>query len=406
MTIQIEANPLFEQILDDTHRYQVLYGGAGSGKSYAAAQKVVYDLIFNGAMMRYLIIRKVAKTLRHSCFSLLKSWINKWNLASFFKIRETDMYIRAVNGNEAIFVGLDDREKLKSIDTPTRIWVEEASEIDKEDLMQLNLRMRGETPVQKQIILSFNPISHLHWLKEYFFDIPKDNAFVSKTTYLNNAFIEGEYREELENFREIDQYYYQVYCLGEWGEIGNVVFKRYVIENFDYKWEDLENRRIGMDFGFNHPSTIVMVGFKDGEMYAYDELWIKEKTNPELIEEAKGFFDRQQLPQNLTITADSAEPARIREFNLHGFNIRPTRKGKESLKYGYDYIKAHRVHIHKTRCPQTAIEFQMARNREDKDGNVLDEVVDINVDCLAAIRYATEDIWAYRMPTDWPTIPH
>jgi phage terminase large subunit len=145
-----------------------------------------------------------------------------------------------------------------------------------------------------------------------------------------------------------------------------------------------------------------MCGFKDGDLYIYDELWVKEKTNPELIVEAEHFFNGDKM----TITADSAEPARIREFNLHGFNVRATKKGKESLRYGYDFIKSHRVHIHKNRCPYTAIEFQTARYREDKDGNVLDEVIDIQVDCLAAIRYATEDIWAYRMPTDWPTIPH
>jgi phage terminase large subunit len=252
MTIQIQANSLLDEILIDEHRYQVLYGGAGSGKSYAAAQKAVYDLLFNPKKIRYLIIRKVAKTLRHSAFSLIKKWIIEWGIYNFFKIRESDMYIRSVTDSEAIFAGLDDVEKLKSIDEPTRIWVEEASEITEDDLHQLNLRLRGQTEVQKQIILSFNPISVTHWLKPFFFDTPKDNAFVSKTTYMDNAFIDNEYKAELESYKTISPYHYQVYCLGDWGELGNVVFSNYVIENFDYKWEDLENRRIGMDFGFNH----------------------------------------------------------------------------------------------------------------------------------------------------------
>src|SRR5699024_11467616 len=64
-------------------------------------------------------------------------------------------------------------EKLKSITFPkgelTDIWIEEASEILEEDFNQLDVRLRGKG-AHKQMVLTFNPVSVLHWLKLRFFD--------------------------------------------------------------------------------------------------------------------------------------------------------------------------------------------------------------------------------------------
>ena len=83
------------------------------------------------------------------------------------------MRITCANGNSVIFKGLDDTEKLKSITFPkgelTDIWVEEASEVREEDFNQLDVRLRGKG-THKQMVLTFNPVSVLHWLKRRFFD--------------------------------------------------------------------------------------------------------------------------------------------------------------------------------------------------------------------------------------------
>ena len=78
--------------------------------------------------------------------------------------------ITCANGNSVIFKGLDDTEKLKSITFPkgelTDIWVEEASEVREEDFNQLDVRLRGKG-THKQMVLTFNPVSVLHWLKRW-----------------------------------------------------------------------------------------------------------------------------------------------------------------------------------------------------------------------------------------------
>lgn len=215
-------------LLDNKNRYLVLYGGAGSGKSVVAAQKMIIRMLEEKGH-KFLVVRKVANTLRNSVFSLLRGTIADWGLSTLFKINKSDMDITCQNGNMIIFAGLDDVEKLKSIHGITGIWLEEASEMLQEDFQQLDLRLRGETKNYKQIMISFNPISITHWLKAVFFDQNKANSKVVHTTYKDNMFIDDEYKDQLESLKIQDPYYYTVYALGEWGVLGQTVFNAQIV---------------------------------------------------------------------------------------------------------------------------------------------------------------------------------
>ncbi|WNS74244.1 PBSX family phage terminase large subunit [Bacillus sp. DTU_2020_1000418_1_SI_GHA_SEK_038] len=221
---------LEKDLLNNQDRYLVLMGGGGSGKSVFAAQKIIIRMMKESHPTykhRFLVLRKVQNTLRGSVFEQFKSVINKWNLGNLFQIpkgRSSELYIRCKNGNEIIFAGLDDVEKLKSIVGITGIWLEEASEMDAEDFRQLDIRLRDKTIWYKQIIISFNPISVTHWLKAEFFDHKKKNSTTLRTTYKDNKFLEKEQIDVLEGFKETDPYYYTVYALGEWGVVGKTIF--------------------------------------------------------------------------------------------------------------------------------------------------------------------------------------
>lgn len=217
------TNPAFYPLYADKNRYLVLYGGAGSGKSVFAAQKLIVRTLAEPGH-KFLIVRKVAKTLRHSTFALLRETIGSWGLSQLFRVNKTDMEIACPNGSTIIHAGLDDVEKLKSIHGVTGIWIEEASEITPEDFRQLDIRLRGRTKHYKQIILSFNPVSIVHWLKEEFFDKPKSNATTLHSTYKDNRFLDDAAKQVLEAFRDTDEYYYTVYCLGQWGVTGKTIF--------------------------------------------------------------------------------------------------------------------------------------------------------------------------------------
>ena len=168
--------------------------------------------------------RKVARTLRDSCFAQLRGQIAQYYPDAGAKVNKGDLWIGFPNGSEILFAGLDDVEKLKSIYDITGIWIEEASELEEGDFNQLDIRLRTVFPYYLQMILSFNPISITHWLKKRFFDMPDQRARVHESTYRDNRFLTDEAVKTLEGFRDKDEYYYMVYCLGQWGVTGKTVF--------------------------------------------------------------------------------------------------------------------------------------------------------------------------------------
>lgn len=224
-------NDVYFPYLDNEDRYLVFYGGGSSGKSYFIAQRWIYKLI-HPSRCNLLVVRQTGDTNRRSTFPLLKQVISNWNLAKHFKVNESDMRIKCLlTGNEVAFAGLDDVEKIKSITFEngelTHIWVEEATETQEADINQLKVRLRGGKS-KKQIVLSFNPINIQHWIKKHFID--SKLATVCFSTYKDNKFLTDDDRKALEDLKYIDEYTYNVYCLGQWGILGKTVFDARAIQ--------------------------------------------------------------------------------------------------------------------------------------------------------------------------------
>ena len=224
-------NDVYLPFLENTDRYLIFYGGGSSGKSYFIAQRWIYMLL-HPTRCNLLIVRQTGDTNRRSTFPLLKQVISNWNLSEHFKVNESDMRIVCkLTGNEVAYSGLDDVEKIKSITFSngelTHIWVEEATECQEADINQLKVRLRGGKS-KKQIVLSFNPINIQHWIKRHFID--SGLATVCFSTYKDNKFLTDDDRKALEDLQYIDEYTYEVYCLGKWGIIGKTVFDAKAIQ--------------------------------------------------------------------------------------------------------------------------------------------------------------------------------
>lgn len=274
-------NDVYLPYLDNEDRYLIFYGGGSSGKSYFIAQKLIYHMI-HPKRFNLLVVRQTADTNRRSTFPLLKQVISHWNLAQHFKINESDMRIKCkLTGNEIVFAGLDDVEKIKSITFEngelTRVWVEEATECKEEDINQLKVRLRGGTS-KKQMILSFNPINIQHWIKRHFID--SGLATVCFSTYKDNKFLTDDDRRALEDLRLTDEYVYNVYCLGQWGIIGKTVFDARAIQRrLEDNLKPLKTGYFVYDYDGLRLSNIKWVNDRNGYIRIYQLPNTPEMTN-------------------------------------------------------------------------------------------------------------------------------
>ena len=275
-------NSAFYPLLKDEHRYLILHGGAGSGKSVFAVQRYVYKMLTQ-KQFNLLVVRNTGKTNRDSTYALFRQILIKWKLYNYFKINESDLRIKCnINGNEIIFAGLDDVEKLKSVTFSkgelTDIWIEEATEIQESDFNQLDVRLRGKG-TKKQIVLTFNPIDINHWIKKRFIDRKDDNVLVMHSTYKDNDFLDEDYKRLLESYKDTDPYYYDVYCLGNWGVLGKCVFDA----------NKLQQRRAEL-------KQPLKTGYF---IYDYDGSAI---TNIKWVNDKEGYINIYQVPDTPAIT--------------------------------------------------------------------------------------------------------
>jgi len=376
--VELKVAKAYSDFLSSRHRYAILYGGAGSGKSWAAAQKMLIRLLVEHPH-KFLVIRKVARTLRESVFALFLDLIEQLGLSEEFKVNRTNMTIEAFNGNKIVFFGLDDPEKIKSIAGITGIWIEEATELTQEDFDQLDLRLRGETRHYKQIVVTFNPVSSTHWIKKRFFDNRPPDTFILKTTYLDNPFIDDEYRAVMERIKRDNYDYYRIYALGEWGTLKGVIYPDYKVVDEMPKY--FEDEFLGIDFGYNHAYAIVHVRIDGKNLYADEIFYKREWENPRVVE-----WMEKNYPhfKRVAAYADSARPDLISEYRHRGFNIHQANK---SVFEGINAVKSFDIHI--TRRSQNIIrEIDTYVWKMDRDGNPLDEPVKHNDDAMDALRYA------------------
>ncbi|MBO1704177.1 PBSX family phage terminase large subunit [Eubacterium callanderi] len=395
--IKMRFNPIFKPVHQSRQRYVIMKGSAGSGKSVDTAQSYILRLMDDKGR-NLLCVRKSEVTNRDSTFAELVGAINRNGLAPYWKATMSPLQlICRANGNSIIFRGMNDerqREKLKSITFPqgklTDVWLEEMTELTKDDVEIIDDRLRGDLPdgLFYQIKGTFNPVSKTHWIKHDFFDIHSPDVLTHHSTYLDNQFIDAAYHRRMMRRKELDPEGYRIYGLGEWGEIGGLILTNYIIEEFDRAPERFDNMVNAQDFGFNHANCIGEIGFKDGELYVCREIYECEKDTEELIRLANKKGIRKKIP----MYCDSAEPDRIQMWKKAGYKARAVKKEPGSVHAQIDCLKQRKIHIHPS-CVNTIKEIQQWKWKKDERLNIyLDEPVSVFDDAMAMLRYSVEEI--------------
>ena len=383
--------PKFYTLLTDySHRWEFWVGSAGSGKSYTLAQKIVIRCC--SEPIRVVVCRRYGTTLRNTCFSLFKEILTKWKLTPYIKIRETDMNIRFPNGSEIIMLGLDEETKLLSLNNISCIWVEEAYEVPKPILEQLNIRMRGQAANQ-QLLLSWNPISKSSYLYDFTVENPPLNSIYIHSTYKDNPFLNAEYIAALDEMETRNPEKYRVYGRGEWGvDTEGLVITRWKMETFD----PLElaalgyEHRAGCDLGWVDPSAVVdtLYDRESKTIYVFNEFY---KSGCQLEELANAIKEMDLTRVKLWV--DSAEPRTVSYFRTQAINAMPVAKGKDSVKTGYQFLQDHLIIVH-PKCQKLIIELENFSYIKSKQTGEWTEDTDHTYShAIDALRYAYADIY-------------
>lgn len=360
-----------------------------SGKSHIVARKILYRLLKESSVKHnFLVIRKVDRTIKRSVFTLIRNIISRWGLSKEFDINLTDKTITyRENGSQIMFSGLDDVEKLKSIEGVTSIWCEEATELNQEDFEQLDLRLRGNQGCLKQIILTLNPISEQHWIKKVFFDDPMDGVFTLKTTYLDNAFIDDEYKMVMENKKKTNPRYYNIYALGNWGTAEGLVFNN--VQQRLIRPEEVAGLDCvqGLDFGYTNDPTAFNISYvdeKNRKIFVYDGFYRKGMSNAEIASEIKGL----KAHKHKTI-ADSSEPKSIDYIKGKNCRIEGAAKGRDSINAGIDYLSEYEIIVN-AHLVEFMTEFNNYAWAVDKNGKATNKPCDDFNHFIDSLRYAVE----------------
>jgi len=379
--VEVSRIATFSRFLSgNPKRILTVYGGAGSGKSHAVAQHIC-KLFLQHSGLRILVTRKTLPSLRITSFALIRDMLSQWGLPVPGMLNKTELTF-SFNGSELLFKSLDDPEKIKSFDA-NLIWVEEATELAREDFLQLDLRLRRPGPIPNQMILTFNPIDAFHWAITDLVQGNRDDVAVHHSTYQDNPFLPEAYVRTLQSLEQKDCNFYRIYTLGEPGILQNVIYSNYSVEASE-QWpeavRDYQAHAYGLDFGYNDPTAIVAIWWHDGEVYERELLYRSGLTNKDLI----GWMRSAGILQGVPIAADSSRPDQIEELCREGWNVIPS--DKRTIKEGIDYVKAQRVHIDADSV-NLIKEKRAYKYRETKDGRVLDEPVDFLNHLMDAERY-------------------
>ena len=379
-------------------RYRVCKGSRASKKSKTTALFFIYSMMkYPGANL--LVIRKVYRTLKDSCFTDLKWAINTLQVNDYWSVKESPLEIIYIpTGQKILFRGLDDPLKVTSITVETGnlcwAWIKEAYEINKEqDFNMLDESIRGtvEEPLYKQITLTFNPWNERHWLKKRFFDVEDENIMAKTTNYMCNEWLDDSDKKLFEDMKKNNPRRYQVAGLGNWGIVEGLVYENWEEKEFDVN--EISKRKgvksaFGLDFGYtNDPSAFFcgLIDVANKEIYVFDEIYKNAMKNRQIAEEIirKGYGKEK-------IVADSQEPKSIDElYDLGLKGIRKSRKGKYSINNGVQYIQDYKIIIH-PRCVNFITEISNYMWDKDKFDNPINKPVDDFNHLMDAMRYALE----------------
>jgi len=403
--------PVHLDILDHGHLEYVEKGGRGSTKSSFVSLEIV-QLIKNNPQMHAMCCRKVGNTLQSSVYNQILWAIDVLGLTIEFDTTKSPLEVTyKPTGQKIYFRGADDPMKLKSTKPPFGyigiLWFEELDQFagDEEcrSIQQSVIRGGDEAYIFK----SFNPPkAKNNWANKYC-DQPKENRLVTHSDYLSvpEKWLGKAFLDEAEYLKEINPDAYD----NEYGGVpngnGGMVFENVAADEItDEQISHFDRILNGLDWGYYpDPWAFNRVQYDAARrvLYIFDELTAHKKGN----QESADLLLEHGMTKSDLITADSAEPKSVADYQKFGLKCVGAQKGPGSVDYSMKWLQSlAKIVIDPRRCPETYQEFTEYEYERTKDGEIMSGYPDRDNHHIDAVRYATERVW--RIPGQPPKKPY
>lgn len=426
--------PMFGPVLDDIlhhdHTHYVCEGGRGSTKSSLISIAIPLIMLDN-PNVHAVVFRKVGNTMKNSVWSQVVWGINKLGLDPLFHIPKSiaSPITLKHTGQQILFFGLDDPQKVKSVKLPFGYigitWFEELDQYsgEKELRTVLQSTMRGGDKFWD--FRSFNPpISNMNWANQYALDARgRTNTLVTKNTYLDvpEHWLGQAFIDEAEDLKETNYKAYQHEYLGIPVGTGGNVFENvepmYMSDELISQFDHIYN---GIDWGwFPDCFAFTKMHFDTARrnLYIFAEYRVNKQSNratydalyhdktlysEEFLIKRREVGDpirqRHLLEPEEIVTADSAEPKSVSDYRSYGaYGCREAEKGPDSITYSMKWLQSlNHIYIDPNRCPGTLKEFVEYEYERDKDDEIVSGYPDANNHSIDSVRYAMERLWKKR----------
>ena len=392
--------PLVRDIMEHRHTHYDLSGGRGSLKS-SFVTVVVPLLIVQHPDIHACAFRKVGNTIRDSLFTQYIWAIDKLGMADIWKSQISPMeLIYKPTGQKIMFRGTDDPMKLKSIKAPFGyIGVTHFEEKDqfagrREIRTILQSTMRGGSEYWN--FETYNPpITRDNWANIDSLEIRSDRL-CHKSSYLQAPpeWLGEQFLAEAEYLKETNEREYRHEYLGEAVGNGGEVFENLEVREItDEEIDRFDHVYNGVDWGwYPDPWAFNRVHYDAARrtLYIFDEA----RENKMYNEQTAELLKRKGITNQDLITADSAEPKSVADYNKFGLRCTGAVKGAGSVDASMKWLQSRaKIVIDPVRCKKTAQEFSLYEYERTKDGEIISGYPDKNNHNIDAVRYAIERVW-------------
>jgi phage terminase large subunit len=357
-----------------TRKIRAVQGGTSASKTISILLYLIaYSQTKQPAKKLVSVVSESIPHLKRGAIRDFKNIMQSHHYWKDDRWNATDSIYTFETGNQMEFFSADNADKLRGGRRDV-LFMNEANNMTLDAFDQLEVRTR------EFVFLDWNPTNEF-W---FYTDVVPNREDVDHIiiTYKDNEALEQAIIDSIEA-RKNRKGWYQVYGLGQLGEVEGKIYKDWAI--IDQIPHEARLIRHAVDFGYsNDPSAIVSI-YKYNGGYIIDEVaYKKAMTNRQIADILVNLEDG-------LVIADSAEPKSIDEIASYGVSILPCEKGPGSVNAGIQFVQEQRVSMTKTSY-NVIREYRNYLWETDKDGRILNKPEHTYSHSMDAIRYGLNSV--------------